>query len=116
MDAVKAKKGKLYLVSNAHLDTQWNWTVRDTIRECLKATLDDNFALLEKYPAYRMNFEGAFRYRLMKEYYPEKYEKMKGYIAEGRWNVAGSTWGRYGRERPLLGGAHAAGSARQRLF
>ena len=92
IETTKAKKGKLYLVSNAHLDTQWNWTVRDTIRECLKSTLDDNFALLEKYPAYRMNFEGAFRYRLMKEYYPEKYERMKKYIAEGRWNVAGSTW------------------------
>jgi len=85
-------KKKLYVVANAHLDTQWNWTIQDTIRDCVKNTLEKNFALFEKYPHYRMNFEGAFRYKLAKEYYPDLYEKLKGYIAEGRWNVAGSTW------------------------
>ncbi|MBR5313519.1 MAG: discoidin domain-containing protein [Clostridia bacterium] len=86
------KKKKLYTVANAHLDTQWNWTIQDTIRDCVKSTLEKNFALFEKYPHYRMNFEGAFRYKLAKEYYPDLYERLKGYIAEGRWNVAGSTW------------------------
>lgn len=86
------KKKKLYVVANAHLDTQWNWTIQDTIRDCVKNTLEYNFALMDKYPHYRMNFEGAFRYKLAKEYYPDLYEKLKGYIAEGRWNVAGSTW------------------------
>lgn len=86
------KKKKLYVVANAHLDTQWNWTIQDTIRDCVKNTLERNFELLEKYPNYRMNFEGAFRYKLAREYYPDLYEKLKGYIADGRWNVAGSTW------------------------
>ena len=85
-------KKKLYVVSNAHLDTQWNWTIQDTIRDCIKDTMELNFQLFEKYPHYRMNFEGAFRYKLMKEYYPEKYEKVKEYIAQGRWNVSGSQW------------------------
>jgi alpha-mannosidase len=70
------KNRKLYAVSNAHLDTQWNWTIQDTIRDCVKNTLADNFALFEKYPHYRMNFEGAFRYALAKEYYPDLYEKL----------------------------------------
>ncbi len=86
------KKKKLYVVANAHLDTQWNWTIQDTIRDCVKSTLEKNFELFEKYPNYRMNFEGAFRYKLAKEYYPDLYERLKGYVAEGRWNVAGSTW------------------------
>lgn len=86
------KEKKLYVVSNAHLDTQWNWTVQDTIRDCVKSTLEKNFELIEKYPHYKMNFEGAFRYKLAKEYYPDLYEKLKGYIAEGRWTVSGSTW------------------------
>ena len=85
-------KKKLYTVANAHLDTQWNWTIQDTIRDCVKNTLEKNFELLDKYPNYRMNFEGAFRYKLAKEYYPDLYEKLKGYVAAGRWNVAGSTW------------------------
>lgn len=86
------KRKKLYAVSNAHLDTQWNWTIQDTIRDCVKNTLADNFKLFEKYPHYRMNFEGAFRYQLAKEYYPELYEKLKEYVAEGKWNVSGSQW------------------------
>lgn len=85
-------KKKLYVVSNAHLDTQWNWTVQDTIRDSLRDTLDKNFELFEKYPHYRFNFEGAFRYRLMQEYYPEKFEKLREYVKQGRWNVAGSQW------------------------
>ena len=69
------RKKKLYVVSNAHLDTQWNWTIQDTIRDCVKNTLKNNFELFEKYPNYVMNFEGAFRYKLAKEYYPDLYEK-----------------------------------------
>ena len=30
------KKYKAYIVSNAHLDTQWNWDVQTTIDEYLK--------------------------------------------------------------------------------
>lgn len=80
----------VYTVANAHLDTVWNWTIEDTISKYIKNTMTNNFSLFEKYSDYKFNFEGSFRYRLMKEYYPEDYEKVKKYISEGRWNVAGS--------------------------
>lgn len=86
------KRKKLYAVSNAHLDTQWNWTIKDTIRDCVKNTMEYNFKLFEKYPSYKFNFEGAFRYKLMKEYYPELYEKVKEYVAQGRWIPVGGAW------------------------
>src|SRR4051794_15897703 len=75
----------LYLVGYAHLDTQWRWEYPATISEYLPATLHDNFALFEKYPHYIFNFSGANRYRLMKEYYPADFERMKGYVRAGRW-------------------------------
>jgi alpha-mannosidase len=80
----------LYVVGTAHLDTQWRWDIRTTIDEYLPATLHDNFALFEKYPGYVFSFEGAFRYQLIREYYPEEYERLRGYIDQGRWRVAGS--------------------------
>jgi alpha-mannosidase len=83
-------RGTLYVVATAHLDTQWRWTVRDTIEKFIPATLRENFALFEKYPDYTFSFEGAFRYMLAKEYYPAEYERLKGYVREGRWRVAGS--------------------------
>ncbi|TWT45754.1 Mannosylglycerate hydrolase [Phycisphaerae bacterium RAS1] len=82
---------KLYVVATAHLDTQWLWTIQDTIEKFIPNTLRHNFARFEKYPNYIFNFEGAFRYMLAKEYYPEDYERLKGYIAAGRWRVAGSS-------------------------
>jgi alpha-mannosidase len=83
-------KPTLYTVATAHLDTQWRWTIQETIDEYIRKTLEDNFALLEKYPDYVFSFEGAFRYQLMKEYYPEAYERLKGYVREGRWVPNGS--------------------------
>ena len=75
----------------AHLDTQWRWDYPTTIGQYLPSTLRDNFALFEKYPHYVFNFSGANRYRMIKEYYPADYEKMKQYIAAGRWFPSGSS-------------------------
>ncbi len=80
----------LHVVATAHLDTQWRWTVRDTIRDFLPATLRENFALFEAHPGYVLSFEGAFRYRLMKEYYPHDFERLKRYAVAGRWHPAGA--------------------------
>jgi alpha-mannosidase len=47
--------------------------------------------LFEKYPHYIFNFTGANRYRLMKDYYPADFERLKQYVAAGRWFPAGSS-------------------------
>jgi alpha-mannosidase len=78
-----------YIVADAHLDTQWGWTLGSTIDKYIPSTLRSNFALFDKYPEYLFNFEGAYRYYLAKEYYPADYARLKGYIASGRWAVAG---------------------------
>ena len=80
----------LYVVGTAHLDTQWLWTIQDTIREYIPRTLHDNFALFERYPGYVFSFEGAFRYMLAKEYDPRGFERLEDYVDQGRWRVAGS--------------------------
>ena len=81
---------ELHVVATAHLDTQWRWTVRDTIDDFLPETMSGNFALFEKYPDYVFSFEGAFHYALMKEYYPAEWARLKEYVKAGRWKVAGS--------------------------
>jgi alpha-mannosidase len=81
----------LYVVGYAHLDTQWRWEYPQVINEYLPRTMHDNFALFEKYPSYIFNFSGANRYRMMKEYWPEDYARLKRYVAAGRWFPAGSS-------------------------
>src|SRR3954453_22260204 len=85
------KQKTLYVVGYAHLDTQWRWAYPLVIREFIANTLHRNFALFEKYPNYVFNFSGSRRYEMMKEYYPQDYEKLKQYIAAGRWFVCGSS-------------------------
>lgn len=85
-------KKKIYTIADAHLDTIWSWDFETTVDKYIFNTLNDNFKLFEKYPDYKFNFEGSYRYELMHEYYPEMWEKMKDYIAEGKWNVCGSAF------------------------
>lgn len=85
------KDPTLYVVGYAHLDTEWRWTYQDTIRDFIPRTLNDNFRLFEKYPTYIFNFSGSRRYQMMREYYPESYEKLKSYVASGRWFPCGSS-------------------------
>src|SRR3984885_12282507 len=85
------KTPPLYVVGYAHLDTEWNWDYVTTIGQYLPRTMLDNFRLFEKYPHYIFNFTGANRYMMMKEYYPKDYQKLKEYIAAGRWYPAGSS-------------------------
>ncbi len=86
-----AKEPTLYVVGYAHLDTQWRWEYPQVIQEYLTKTMRNNFALFEKYPHYIFNFTGANRYRMMKEYYPSDFERLKSYVAAGRWFPAGSS-------------------------
>jgi len=81
----------LYVVPYAHLDTQWRWEMPQTISEYLLKTMRVNFDYIDKYPHYVFNWTGSNRYRLMKEYFPDDYARMKQYIAAGRWFPAGSS-------------------------
>jgi len=85
-------KPKVYAVSDAHFDSQWNWDVQTSIRDYVSKTLDQNLFLLARYPDYIFNFEGGVKYAWMKEYYPDQYEMVRKYVKEGRWHVTGSTW------------------------
>lgn len=90
--AQQKKEYKAYVVSNAHLDTQWNWDIQTTINDYIPKTLRQNLWLIENHPDYIFNFEGAVKYNWMKEYYPLSYERVCKAIRDGRWHVSGSSW------------------------
>jgi len=92
----------LYTIGYAHLDTEWRWDYQTTIKEYIWNTMADNFKLFEKYPDYIFNFSGARRYLLMKEYYPEEFEKVKQYVKAGNWFPAGSSF----EENDVLAPSH----------
>jgi alpha-mannosidase len=83
-------KPVLYVVGTSHLDSQWNWTVQDSIRSFVPATFLENFKRFEKYPNYTFSYEGAIHYMWFKEYFPEYWPTVQKYVREGRWRVAGN--------------------------
>ncbi len=84
------QKPVLYVIGTSHLDSQWNWTVQDTIREFVPNTFFQNFQRFEKFPDYNFNYEGAIHYMWFKEYHPEAWPTVQKYVADGRWKIAGS--------------------------
>ena len=85
------KTPTLFVVPYAHLDTQWRWEFPQTISQFLLQTMRANFDYMDQYPHYVFNWTGANRYRLMKEYFPRDYARIKGYVASGQWFPAGSS-------------------------
>ncbi len=88
--AAAADKPTLYMVATAHIDSQWNWTVQHVIEHCIPNTMQPNWALFEKYPAYSFNFEGVIHYMWFKEYHPEAWPELQSWVKKGRWKLSGS--------------------------
>src|ERR1700730_9000850 len=65
------QKPVLYVIGTSHLDSQWNWTVQDSIRQFVPNTFFENFKRFEQFPDYTFNYEGAIHYMWFKEYHPE---------------------------------------------
>ncbi len=83
---------KAFAVATAHLDTVWRWQLKKTINEYIPNTLGSNFDLIEKYPDYKFNFEGAFRYEIIEHFYPRAFEMVDKYIKEDRWCISGTAY------------------------
>jgi alpha-mannosidase len=90
--SIDITKPTLFAVPYTHLDDFWRWSYPQVIRDFLRNTLDDNFKAFDEYPDYVFNWSGASRYQMIQEYYPEKYEELKEWVAAGRWYPSGSSW------------------------
>jgi len=88
--AIAPPKPVLYVTATAHLDSQWNWTVQDTIRQYVPSTFYTNFKYFDQYPDYTFTYEGAIHYMWFKEYHPDDWPTLQKYVANGRWRLAGS--------------------------
>ena len=78
-------------IGHAHIDVGWLWPVRESIRKSAR-TFSSQLALMEEYPDYVFGASQAELYAMVKENYPELYEKIKLRIKEGRWEVQGGMW------------------------
>jgi len=78
-------------IGHTHIDVAWWWTVAQT-REKVVRSFATVLKMMEEYPNYKFMSSQPVLYHFLKERYPELFEKIKARVAEGRWEVEGSTW------------------------
>jgi len=76
---------------HAHIDVAWLWPLWETVRKCARtfSTVD---TYMREFPDYVFGQGQAQLYAFTKEHYPGLYERIRGRIEEGRWEVTGGTW------------------------
>ena len=84
-------RGKVGILGASHLDTAWLWPVSETIRKSAR-TFSNVCALMDRYPEYVFMQSSALHLDWLRRYYPDTFERISAYIAEGRYEPNGGVW------------------------
>jgi alpha-mannosidase len=82
---------KLFMMGQSHLDIAWLWPIEETKRKIAR-TMSNQLSLLAEYPEYRYVQSQPYLFQLAKDLYPELYDRIKHYVAEGRIIPEGGMW------------------------
>lgn len=82
---------KVHIILNSHLDPVWLWTWPQGVDEVL-ATARTACDLLDDYPEIYITRGEAWFYKVILEYDPELFQRIKHYVDSGRWQVVGGWW------------------------
>ena len=86
-----AKSYQLILTGHAHIDMNWMWSYQETVAATL-ATFRTMCNIMDEYPDFTFSQSQGSVYRIVEQYDPELMERMKKYIAQGRWQVVATSW------------------------
>lgn len=76
---------------HAHIDVAWLWPLAETERKCVR-TFSNQLALMERYPEYKFLQSQPQLYVMVKENYPQLYEKILQAVKRGQWIADGAAW------------------------
>ena len=92
MEAVNGTSAPVfYAIGNAHLDLAWCWPLAETYRKTAR-TFAAQLRLLEEYPDYKFLVSQPACYEMVREHYPELFERIKKAAKDGRWIADGAMW------------------------
>jgi alpha-mannosidase len=76
---------------HAHIDVAWLWPLAETKRKCVR-TFSTQLALMDRYPQYQFFQSQPQLYVMVKEKYPELYERIQKAVKRGQWIPDGAAW------------------------
>ena len=82
---------KVYAIPNAHIDPVWIWGWQEGMREVV-ATFQAAAERLEENPDLYFAASSAAYYAWVDELDPGLFERIRGHVASGRWELVGAEW------------------------
>lgn len=81
----------LYTIGHGHLDVAWLWPLQETDRKIAR-TISNQLTLMAEYPEHKFIQSQAYLFKVLKEKYPELYDKAKKAQQSGNLIVEGGMW------------------------
>jgi alpha-mannosidase len=82
---------KITAVGHAHIDTAWEWPIREAKRKVARSW-STQLALMDEHADYIFAASQPAQYEWMKESYPDIYRRVKEKVASGQWEPVGAMW------------------------
>lgn len=81
----------LYAFGHAHIDVAWLWPLAETERKIARTAINQ-LALFEEYPEFRFLQSQPHLYWMLKQRYPELYQRFKAAVKAGQVIADGGMW------------------------
>src|SRR5438309_2377419 len=78
-------------VGHAHIDTAWEWPLREAKRKVARSW-STQLALMDEYPDYVFAASQPAQYEWIKESYPDIYRRIQEKVVAGSWEPVGAMW------------------------
>lgn len=83
----------IHIVPQSHIDIAWLWRYDpETIHRCCTMTFTQALDNMDRFPDYTFSQSQVPLYEPLEKIYPDLYRRIKEYVREGRWEVAGGMY------------------------
>jgi len=82
---------ELHAFGHAHIDVAWLWPLAETERKVAR-TAANQLEILGSYSEYVFLQSQAQLYVMLRDRYPDIYDRVRDKVSTGQWNVEGSAW------------------------
>ena len=83
----------IHIVPQSHIDIVWLWRYDpETIHRCCKITYTQALDNMDRYPEFTFSQSQVPLFEPVENIYPDIYRRIKEYIRQGRWEIAGGMY------------------------
>jgi len=86
-----AKQFKVHLIGHSHIDMNWLWPWKDTVK-VVGRDFSTVLRLMDEYADLHFSQSQAVTYKTAEDNFPQTFRGMKEKVKSGNWDVTASTW------------------------